>query len=72
MLTINFLATLGVGLPASCHMASRGSFSLDSEYCVDIETIGVATARRRLASVVSYCIGYFGLCWVRLFEVRAG
>jgi hypothetical protein len=28
------LVTLGCGMPAPCLMASRGSFSLDSEFCV--------------------------------------
>jgi hypothetical protein len=34
------VATLGVGLSASCFMASRGSTSLDSDSCVDVATIG--------------------------------
>jgi hypothetical protein len=32
----NNFATLCVGMPASCRMASRGSSSLDSESCVGV------------------------------------
>jgi hypothetical protein len=37
------VAMLGVGLPALFAMASRGSSSFDSESCVGVGTIGLAT-----------------------------
>jgi hypothetical protein len=43
MLTMHLRYNIGVGMPASCRMASRGSSSLDLESCVGGGPIGFAT-----------------------------
>jgi hypothetical protein len=40
-LTINYLATIGVGVQESCRMSSGGSYS---ESCVGVATLGVGLA----------------------------
>jgi hypothetical protein len=56
MLTTKFLAILGVRIPASFSLASRGFSLPDSEFSVGVGTIGVVATLVGLPA--SYRMGY--------------